>query len=90
MHFSRLEWTFLFGVCVLSCLLGALAGFASLTDQLHLQSCGGVLDEDVPAVMWHNTWTTGLTFAEVALITFVALGGVPMSLQRLLIHGARR
>jgi hypothetical protein len=82
MHMSRRERT-LIGVCVVACLVGALAGFASLTDELHLQSCGGVLDEDVPAVKWHNTWTTGLAFAEVAVIALVVLGVVPIGVRRL-------
>lgn len=90
MHFSRRERTFLLGVGVVACLLGALAGFSSLTDELHLQSCGGVLDEDVPAVMWHNTWTTGLAFAEIALIAFLALGLVPIGIRRLVSRGVAR
>jgi hypothetical protein len=83
MSFSRRERAFLLGVGALCCLLGAFAGFASLTDELHLESCGGVLDEDAPAVMWHNTWTTGLAFAEIALIAFVVLGFVPIGVRRL-------
>jgi hypothetical protein len=83
MRISRRERTFLIGVCVVSSLVGTLAGVASLTDELHLQACGGVLDEDVPAVMWHNTWTTGLAFAEITVIGLVALGVVPIGLRRL-------
>jgi type III secretory pathway component EscT len=90
MHFSRPERTFLLAVCVVSCLLGTFAGFFSLTDELHLQSCGVVLDEDVAAVMWRNTWITGLVFVEVALVVFVALGAMPMVLRRLLAKEAAR
>ena len=90
MHFSRRERTLLFGVFVVSCALGGLAGYAALTDELHLQSCGGVLDEDVPTVMWHNTWTTGIAFSEFALIAFFALGIVPVILRRLFSKGAAR
>ena len=84
MHFSRRERAFLTGVFVVSCLLGGLAGYAALTDELHLQSCGGVLDEDVQTVMWHNTWTTGITFLGFALIAFFTVGIVPVILRRLL------
>lgn len=90
MHLTRRERAFLLGVFVVSCLLGGLTGFAALTDELHLQSCGGVLDEDVPTVMWNNAWITGIAFSEFALIPFFALGIAPVILRRLFSKGAAR
>jgi ABC-type Fe3+ transport system permease subunit len=79
---ARHEKQLLLLACIAACVFGAFAGYVVLAGELEHQFHGGVLDEDKSAVMWHNILHTVLAFAEVALITIVALGVIPIWVRR--------
>jgi hypothetical protein len=87
MHLARREKQFFVGVCAVAFALGTFAGYIVLMDELGHQFHGGVLDEDASTVMWHNAWTTAIAFVQVASLTAVVIGVVPIGLRRFFSKG---
>lgn len=83
MYLTRSERRLVLAACAAACVVGVVAGYWTYMEVEEFHFHGGILKEDAAHATWHPIRAAGIAFAQVAFITFLGVGIVPIWLQRL-------